>query len=551
MSGDLLERALFSFGRSVHSSFHSALAQGTARFDFRRPENREFWLTVWRYIVNLGQRGTWRTSYEWAKLLLSLDPEGDPYCIGLIIDQLALRGGQAEHFLNLAATEFYQSNWEQLCPNVQISKSLGEYQLKRKEECRQSLSVAIKKYPWMFFRLFRELNLDHIPKAIWGIEPRNKREDFESKAYATRAKDLWNTPEAISLLVEVAESVQVTSPRPPQDTPLSADEARHVIVSDMPALLSFVPREYINMRMSASDPLPPPDSLDSYANAPEEDDPDIDVADPGDPARYSPANILRQITGFRDLFARLIPWNRRDGSTQDQVQDLINQASQADDVDLRRAGQLLAQERRAEQLNDTEPTTGFATLNDAVLARALLEVQFLPENGADRSENAEDNDTSDDDEIPPLEDVSPLNALVQRSRPADSGGDGDHVTASSTLQPTVEEDPDDVGHGQAVSTASRSAATAPIEEPYNDERNLRWLAGQGLTRLREFTNAHGTDEKVWQGTISDVDPSPVEEYVRRLRQLQRPAMRDFIVKHHVQQGAGDEVRNLIQRLLKA
>ncbi|KAK0885358.1 hypothetical protein LTR87_000992 [Friedmanniomyces endolithicus] len=43
-SGDLLERALFSFGRAVHSTFAKNLGEGKARLDFRRPENREFWL---------------------------------------------------------------------------------------------------------------------------------------------------------------------------------------------------------------------------------------------------------------------------------------------------------------------------------------------------------------------------------------------------------------------------------------------------------------------------------------------------------------------------
>ena len=513
---------------------------------------------MWRYIVNLGQRGTWRTSYEWAKLLLSLDPEGDPYCIGLIIDQLALRGGQAEHFLYLSSTQFYQSNWEHQCLNVQISKGLGEYQLKRKEECRQSLSVAIKKYPWTFFRLFRELNLDHIPKAIWGTEPRNKREDFESKAYVMRAKDLWNTPEAISLLVEVAESVQVTYPSPPQDSPLSADEARHVIISDIPALLSFVPREYVNMRMSAADPLPPPDSFDSYTNIPDVEAPDMDEVDAEDRARFlgalrqgqPPSETQRQISGFRDLFARLIPWTRREGTgTQDQERDLteaVEQAALTDDEIIQRAARLLDIERHEDQLRDNELTGNFATVDDAALARALLEsLEDHPPLG----EDARNDNDSDDDEIPPLEEVNPPGPAASSLRAAINNRDNVMHTTGSTLQPTVEEDPDDTELAHPVSSASQSAAVAPTKEPYDDERNQRWLAGQGLVRLRQFTAAHGTDEKVWQGTISDVDPSPVEEYVRRVKQLRRPAMRDFIVNYPLQQGAGNEVRDLIKRLL--
>ena len=566
VSGDLLERALFSFGRSIHSSFHSALAQGTARLDFRRPENREFWLTVWRYITNLGQRGTWRTSYEWAKLLLSLDPEGDPYCIGLIIDQLALRGGQSEHFLNLSRTQFYQSSWERQYPNIQISKALGEYQLKRKEECRQSLSVAIKKYPWTFFRLFRELNLDHIPKAIWGVEPRNRREDFESKTYVTRAKDLWNTPEAISLLVEVAESVQVTYPSPPQDSPLSADEARHVIVSDIPALLNFVPRDFVNIAMSMSDPLPPPDSFDSYTKVPDVDDPDVDE---GDRARHvreylralgqPPEGVHRQISGFRDLFARLIPWTRREGDTEERNQDgATDQSSLTDEEPIRRAEHLLDLERRAEQLQDGELAGNNDPANDAAFARALFEQQFDPETLEPIGRDHGGDDGSDDDELPPLEDI---HDTPESSRPnllsrpnmnvANDNSDDNMRFEVSWLQPSVQDDFDDAEEPAAAPSSSHTITTAPADEPYDDERNQRWLAGQGLMRLREFTTAHGTDEKAWRGTISDIDPSPVEEYVRRVKQLRRPAMRSFIVNYPLQQGAGNEVRDLVKRLLEA
>ena len=121
---------MFTFGRSVHSSFTHALSEGRARLDFRRPENREFWLAAWRYTNDLGQRGTWRTSYEWAKLILSLDPEGDPYCISRRLDQLALRGGQSEHYLRLNKTVFFgQDLWKDL-PNTIISTSLAQYRLK-------------------------------------------------------------------------------------------------------------------------------------------------------------------------------------------------------------------------------------------------------------------------------------------------------------------------------------------------------------------------------------------------------------------------------------
>ena len=206
ISGDLLERALFTFGRSAHSSFTHALSEGKARLDFRRPENREFWLAAWRYVKDLGQRGTWRTAYEWAKLILSLDPEGDPYCISNIIDQLALRGGSAEHFLKLADSSLFKDEIWTEKPNINISKAMAQYRLKMPQECRAHLAQFVQTYPWVFARLFQELNLSNLPKSIWGKQPRTDREKFEAESYVLNAKDIWSLPDAISLLVEVVET---------------------------------------------------------------------------------------------------------------------------------------------------------------------------------------------------------------------------------------------------------------------------------------------------------------------------------------------------------
>ena len=161
VSGDLLERALFSFGRSVHSSFTTALSQGKARLDFRRTENREFWLTAWRYIANLGQRGTWRTAYEWAKLVFSLDPEGDPFALGLILDQLAIRGGQAEHFLSLVNNRSINQFMKR--SNICISKALAEYKVKNPTRARMLLREAIGRCKSHLILLCYTLNICAFP----------------------------------------------------------------------------------------------------------------------------------------------------------------------------------------------------------------------------------------------------------------------------------------------------------------------------------------------------------------------------------------------------
>ncbi|TKA48433.1 hypothetical protein B0A54_00568 [Friedmanniomyces endolithicus] len=199
-SGDLLERALFSFGRAVHSTFAKNLGEGKARLDFRRPENREFWLASWRYMQNLSMRGTWRTVYEWTKLLLSLSPEDDPYALWLVLDQYALRSRQDLDYLNVSRNATFRAVHKDM-PNG---------------KGKQALFTAVGRFPWVVARLMHELNLDPAP-AIWGKEPRTEKEKLHSELYASRAKDVWNTPENIALASYTTTRSRTTdfSPRQP------------------------------------------------------------------------------------------------------------------------------------------------------------------------------------------------------------------------------------------------------------------------------------------------------------------------------------------------
>jgi hypothetical protein len=265
VAGDLLERALFSFGRAVHSTFAKTLAEGKARLDFRRPQNREFWLASWRYVQNLSMRATWRTVYEWAKLLLQLNPENDPYAMWLVLDQYALRSRQDLDYLNLSRNPTFKDRLETL-PNVHLSQGLAEVRAGNKSKGQQALFKAIGKYPWVVARLMQELNLDP-PPAIWGKEPRTESERLHSELYATRAKDLWGTPECSSLLMETASAIPPdTQPAPlPSNDEITESVARHVLLSDTPALIALLPRSFTARVQSSSDPLPPADSYDMPA----------------------------------------------------------------------------------------------------------------------------------------------------------------------------------------------------------------------------------------------------------------------------------------------
>jgi chemotaxis protein histidine kinase CheA len=315
-SGDLLERALFTFGRSIHSTFGHKLAQGKARLDFNRPENREFFLAIWRYIQNLTMRGTWRTVYEWAKFLLSMSPKWDPYAMYLVIDQYALRAGQAQSYLDLLATEglfqrrTYENNWAG-DNHVQYAAGLAYLSASQPDKAREALRNAIELQPWLAHRLFKELDLEPIPPALWSYhEPPTPHHTLRVEMYCTRAKDLWNTPEAMSLLSAAASTA---NPRPYQPGEFGDDspgesratdsiaEMRHVQLSekdDWTRLMLQIP-EYLEDYEGKgqgdigprpnSDPFPPIGDLVSY-----------------DPRRNLPAAPSRSVNELGMYLWRLI-----------------------------------------------------------------------------------------------------------------------------------------------------------------------------------------------------------------------------------------------------
>ncbi|CAL8581989.1 hypothetical protein XPA_007669 [Xanthoria parietina] len=511
VSGDLLERALFSFGRSVHSSFITALSDGKARLDFRRPENREFWLAAWRYVANLGQRGTWRTSYEWAKLVLSLDPEGDPFCVAINLDQLAIRGGQAEHFLSLCTCAPLDQFLNR--PNLRISSALAKYRLKDAQGSRAQLREAIRDYPYIFTRLFQELKLDHLPKSIWGQKARSRREEFECEVYLNNAKDLWNTPEAISFLVEVAECLE---PKPTSlvlDKDITLEEARHILLSGTPALMNLLPRTFTAMNTSSSDPLPPPDNFSSYSIAAGVGTPQgVEISD-SPPARGAiPAAVdngqineeeAQELRGLQNFFSRIVPWFRSEsGPTPDGgFEQAAAESGVPQEVITERGSRLVQLLRRV---------IGGTNQDGAPDARGPVDSGSLGQEGFSE-EAAAEGDAED-------------GAFVELPDPSGE---------SSPFEPAP-----------VAQTSSTSQ-----QEPYDDEKNQRWLAGQGMIRLREFTAQHGTDEHAW-GSHTSEGEVVVSEYVARVKQLRQARTRDFIVNYPLTQGTSTAVRDLIKRRLE-
>lgn len=213
-------------------------------------------------------KGTYRTALEWAKLLYSLDPRNDPYSMTLMIHHLALRAHEFEWLLEFGDTDSFNKN--PIAAFTKPSLAFASMRLKQGVKCRETLSDCVQHMPWLFAKLFQELNLSDPPPSIWGMLPETEPQILLTELYIRQTKDLWNAPEATSLLVEVAHSTDKLSK--PESTILdkakiTLDVARFVYLDDTPALMALVPSRLMHRsNNSDSDPLPPDTNLCSWPN---------------------------------------------------------------------------------------------------------------------------------------------------------------------------------------------------------------------------------------------------------------------------------------------
>ncbi len=265
---------LFSFGRATLSSFRQKLADGCARLSFRRPENRQFLVAGYHYIVSLISRGTYRTALAWVKLFLSLMPDDD-YALALYAVPLAVRAFEARWAIELCGSgpgsirkepPFLRSNPMRLY----IRQSLVPAYLQAKDAAgaRAELASGIASLPWLYGALFQALGLD-VPRAIWGIQPRDDAEALYTQLYIHLAKDIWDVPQATALLKEVAAGLEsklgVTSLSPAPPVTLSL--ARFLYLDGTPALMALAPQAMLHASPNYDfDPLPPPRAENIFSN---------------------------------------------------------------------------------------------------------------------------------------------------------------------------------------------------------------------------------------------------------------------------------------------
>lgn len=152
-AADCIKRCMYVLELAWADQFD--VTKGNCRMDINTEHNAGFFRALFLLMKQVGRRGCMRSAFETAKLLLSLDPQGDPMNVLLAIDYYALTSRQcqflidlvgskleaAEHFSPVAAAESsakknviktgVKGNSEDetvaALPNMQFSLALAQY----------------------------------------------------------------------------------------------------------------------------------------------------------------------------------------------------------------------------------------------------------------------------------------------------------------------------------------------------------------------------------------------------------------------------------------
>ena len=269
LASDLLERALFTLGRVTLSSFRKKLERGVARLEFRRPENRQFWLAGYHYIKSLMQKGTYNTALEWTKLFLSLSLK-DEYSMMNFTHVLAIYAYEAQWFIDLCNSSYFNSDDYDL-PMKEYHRQtcvLAKLQLKDREGALKDLVKGMETLPWLYSSLCSAVNID-TPRPIWGVQPRDDDDALYTELYVHMAKDLWKRePDATALLKQagdIAQKVDARSLPSAKEVPLSI--GRFIYLDNTPELMGLVPPKMLHASPNFDyDPLPPPRDENIFSN---------------------------------------------------------------------------------------------------------------------------------------------------------------------------------------------------------------------------------------------------------------------------------------------
>lgn len=102
-AADCIKRCMYVLELAWGDQFD--VTKGNCRMDFHAEHNDGFFRALFLLMKQVGRRGCMRSAFETAKLLLALDPCGDPMNVLLAIDYYAVTSRQCQFLIDLAESK--------------------------------------------------------------------------------------------------------------------------------------------------------------------------------------------------------------------------------------------------------------------------------------------------------------------------------------------------------------------------------------------------------------------------------------------------------------
>ncbi|XP_074109835.1 nuclear localized protein 1 [Cotesia typhae] len=280
-SAQFVERAVHCFECTFHPSFN--LISGDCRLSYKNQTNRPFFIALFRHLMFISGRACYRTSLEMCKVLLSLDPEGDPLAIVLVIDLFALRAKEYQWLIDFCMVSRQARNLNQL-PNIAFSLALAHFHLGDEETASELLQEALIMFPGVLNGLLekcsvqadtRLLGYDYfncVAKATTSIA----LEKLQT-LYVIRCYHLWKDSNILGWLENNAHAVMdridsgdayatycKTKRCYRYQGQIPKNVRRHIILSDIKEVSITHPGIPQDDPIFSYDPLPPADTNDIY-----------------------------------------------------------------------------------------------------------------------------------------------------------------------------------------------------------------------------------------------------------------------------------------------
>ncbi|XP_071484807.1 ribosome quality control complex subunit TCF25-like [Diadema antillarum] len=296
MAIDLIERALYASECAFHTLF--SVAEGLCQLSYNRPENRGLFLALFKHLTYLGQKGCNRTALEFSKLLLGLDPSGDPLGVLLMIDYYSLKTEQYAFFIKMYEEWEAHRNLSQL-PNWAFSIAMAHFPAASSSSSPSTsssssehtstkradnlLQDALLMFPSVLHALLDKCSIQpdavieshalfthHMPSTNKTALPQLV------ELFVARNYSFWKEAESMLWLERNAREVinRVNNGDPKVKEYAEKRESRyqgaprniyrHIFLSEHLGVKLTLPSELASTPMMSYDPLPPRDSVVSY-----------------------------------------------------------------------------------------------------------------------------------------------------------------------------------------------------------------------------------------------------------------------------------------------